>query len=687
MMQPYLPDRREPLREVITFYSYKGGTGRTMALANLACLFARDNPPGTRVLAIDWDLEAPGLHYYLRSPHGETELPRSAGVVEYFTRVLDLIETRKHEGADQDAEADAILTKIPFEEFCCATRVTNVDLMPAGRLDSSYRTRLAALDWHRIYQRVPAIFRAFALRLATEYDVVLVDSRTGMTDISGICTSLLPDKLVVVFTANQQSLSGVERLVCSSVEYRQSSRDVRPLLVYPLPSRIDAERDKLRHFWRHGDSGRAVEGFQPLFERLFCEAYARESCDLSGYFDEVQVQHGPDYSYGEEIAALDAPEGDRFSIVRSYQALLRWLVTSAAPWETPEAAQARTRLDELLRQESAALEQGPSFDSRRLFELQEEIVRLAGEQRGSRHVETVSAMERLARTGLRIGGDVSRSVGVLNDMADALPHMASVIRLKSIGTILRATAALRAQGHAEAADRLMMSATESLNSPYSESDLAAVEMLETTTEDLRATFALTEARALLERVVDIRSQLLGENHTDTLKAMDTLAETLRDQGNLSDAHRLQRHIVEIRRHLMGEAHSDTLTSMDNLAETLRQQGDIDGAGRLQKSVLRVREQQFGPEHPDTLTSMNHIASTLWAQGDLPGARRLQEQVLQVRRRVLGDEHADTLTSMNSLAETLRAQGDVARARSLQEQVLEIRRRLVSTATRLADANE
>jgi len=47
---------------VVTFYSYKGGVGRSFALANIAVLLARW---GHRVLTIDWDLEAPGLERYL----------------------------------------------------------------------------------------------------------------------------------------------------------------------------------------------------------------------------------------------------------------------------------------------------------------------------------------------------------------------------------------------------------------------------------------------------------------------------------------------------------------------------------------------------------------------------------------------------------------------------------------------
>lgn len=48
---------------VFTFYSYKGGVGRSFTLANVAVLLARW---GNRVLCLDWDLEAPGLSDYFR---------------------------------------------------------------------------------------------------------------------------------------------------------------------------------------------------------------------------------------------------------------------------------------------------------------------------------------------------------------------------------------------------------------------------------------------------------------------------------------------------------------------------------------------------------------------------------------------------------------------------------------------
>ena len=49
--------------KIVTFYSYKGGTGRTMALANVAWILASS---GLKVLVVDWDLESPGLHKYFQ---------------------------------------------------------------------------------------------------------------------------------------------------------------------------------------------------------------------------------------------------------------------------------------------------------------------------------------------------------------------------------------------------------------------------------------------------------------------------------------------------------------------------------------------------------------------------------------------------------------------------------------------
>src|SRR5689334_7677736 len=53
-----------------------------MALANVAWILASN---GLRVLAVDWDLESPGLHRYF-TPFLKTEPRSRSGVVDIVTR-------------------------------------------------------------------------------------------------------------------------------------------------------------------------------------------------------------------------------------------------------------------------------------------------------------------------------------------------------------------------------------------------------------------------------------------------------------------------------------------------------------------------------------------------------------------------------------------------------------------------
>jgi tetratricopeptide (TPR) repeat protein len=151
----------------------------------------------------------------------------------------------------------------------------------------------------------------------------------------------------------------------------------------------------------------------------------------------------------------------------------------------------------------------------------------------------------------------------------------------------------------------------------------------------RGTYA--SARALQEKVLEIRRRILGEEHLNTLMSMNDLALTLRAQGDLKDARVLQEKALQISRHILGEERLDTLTSMNNLALTLRDQGDLKDARGLQEKALEIRRRIQKEEHPDMLMSMNNLAETLRTQGDIKGARELQEKVLEIRRRILGEE--------------------------------------------------
>ena len=76
--------------------------------------------------------------------------------------------------------------------------------------------------------------------------------------------------------------------------------------------------------------------FDPLtnlrfFEDAFTRIYELPQCELEHYFNEVQVQHSPRFSYGEEIAVL-VEVADRLSLTRSFQRFARALGGTAVPW-------------------------------------------------------------------------------------------------------------------------------------------------------------------------------------------------------------------------------------------------------------------------------------------------------------------------------------------------------------------
>ena len=322
-----------------------------MALANVACLLARQ---GNRVLMIDWDLEAPGLHRYFRSlvtrrfrntAAGDREFEIHPGLLDLFLEFDAATRSGDWTVREQSQDAARVLVgSVDLDRFVIETDVDSVDFMKAGRFDEQYSTRVNTFQWEALYARSTSLIQCFAERLTEHYSHVLIDSRTGLTDISSICTMLMPDQLVVVFTPNRQSLTGVVDLIRQATDYRRQSDDLRPIGAFPLASRIEVAEPTLRDDWRFGNSQQQITGYQSQFEELLKEVYDLDECNLQTYFDEVQIQHIPRFAYGEEIAVRVERGGDRLSLTRSYESFTERLVNLSGPWEDPTPVEAHAEV-------------------------------------------------------------------------------------------------------------------------------------------------------------------------------------------------------------------------------------------------------------------------------------------------------------------------------------------------------
>ena len=206
---------------IVTFYSYKGGVGRSMAVLNVASLIASR---GFRVLIIDFDLEAPGLSHLLgkeaipakKQPGRKTD---AAAVLK--DGVVELLSDAVLRGSESD-----LLSK-PFSQI--AGKYTfaykpplglkqhaggHLYIMPSGRLDEGYSARLDLLDLPGLYRESENSGKRLILRFreilthSGLYDYILVDSRTGHSDEAGICTRDLADHRMVVSGLNTQNIAG-----------------------------------------------------------------------------------------------------------------------------------------------------------------------------------------------------------------------------------------------------------------------------------------------------------------------------------------------------------------------------------------------------------------------------------------------------------------------------------------------
>jgi hypothetical protein len=82
--------------------------------------------------------------------------------------------------------------------FIVATSLPRLSFMKAGSFDDDYPRRVGNFRWDLLYERAPSLIPAMARCLSGRFDYVLIDSRMGVTDTSEICTTLMPELLVLV---------------------------------------------------------------------------------------------------------------------------------------------------------------------------------------------------------------------------------------------------------------------------------------------------------------------------------------------------------------------------------------------------------------------------------------------------------------------------------------------------------
>jgi predicted acylesterase/phospholipase RssA len=273
---------------IYTFYSYKGGVGRSMALANVAeCFYEK----GLRVLIVDWDLEAPGLEsFFFEAPQtpASSDKDQSAdegAAVRSRLGLIDMLQSYRQMyarlplTASPSAKGETPLSPVPaidvgkvFDEHLppMSDYVTPIHagnasgaglwLLSAGWRQNrfpEYARAVQNFDWDEFYNSFSgeAYFEWMRRQFSSLADVILIDSRTGVTEMGGVCARQLADVVLSFCAPNFQNLDGVSKMMRS---FRSSevleARNNRPIELLVVPTRVDnSELDRLGNFkeWFH----------------------------------------------------------------------------------------------------------------------------------------------------------------------------------------------------------------------------------------------------------------------------------------------------------------------------------------------------------------------------------------------------------------------------------------------------
>ncbi|MFN4841767.1 MAG: tyrosine-protein kinase family protein [Dolichospermum sp.] len=222
---------------VVTFFSFKGGVGRTTALVATALTLARN---GHKVAIVDLDLEAPGLSTVFFKDKVE-----NFGVIDY------LLE-KKIQNSNWSLRNDILRINHPL---LLGNLGEQIYLFTAGNVDNNYLEKLARLDFQNLVDhQLPKTFKGMLKELESAVkplDFILLDSRAGFHDIGGLALTDLSHAAVIFGRQSRQSWAGLTYVIRRLSRPLFEEREKFPVILVHAMALASLERrrnEELREF-------------------------------------------------------------------------------------------------------------------------------------------------------------------------------------------------------------------------------------------------------------------------------------------------------------------------------------------------------------------------------------------------------------------------------------------------------
>lgn len=297
---------------VVTFYSYKGGMGRTTTMIAYAMCLAtnKDVTKKKRVVIIDCDLEAPGyLNFFDLSEHNGLKSGKKNGLVEFIS---DAQTTNHPEKIDIN---DYIINVgLDNQNSFAYNNLDNIWIVPAGNLNEGYSDLEGGTDRNDYLEglakinlsSVQSVVENFTLlfdkiKETLDPDIILIDSRTGFNDIFGTAAIYLSSCVVGFFGFSRQTQPGLMNLL---KEYYKPSNNFKLELVFSiLPEStqdewINSHKQQIIEYINYiGGESKDFPSFQYLHRNPLLETIGTgDNLSDSKFVDIVQNRKFSDYN-------------------------------------------------------------------------------------------------------------------------------------------------------------------------------------------------------------------------------------------------------------------------------------------------------------------------------------------------------------------------------------------------------
>ena len=179
--------------------------------------------------------------------------------------------------------------------------IGSLHLISAGGAGPGYYERVQSIDWSLAYTKgFGAVLEQVRTEWKERYDFVLVDSRTGVSDVAGISTIQLPDQLVYLFTANRQSIDGASAALQTILASRQKMPvDREQMLALPVLSRFAQDKEyDLASRWMSEAVRAATPAFAPWLSR---------DVSVESLMRVIRIPEVAYWTFGERIPVLLEP--------------------------------------------------------------------------------------------------------------------------------------------------------------------------------------------------------------------------------------------------------------------------------------------------------------------------------------------------------------------------------------------